>query len=660
MKTIILFLLLVSANFAQSELLLLFDSGTTTPPVVRDSVPDQFTFIDITGATASTAYTSNYVTLENFDSAYISITGSGTGGSGSFRNAVLLTHSSGARLYDYDAYLGTDSTDISVPLEMDAYNTANSYTGVDTVGMVMRWYPVPDGTDWANWYADFTGTLAGNDVYSKLDTFNVIIFKGGIQTTQMTGYGSASDTSSENLAVHIIDKTIIMYKYIWRELVDSMANHPDKFWVIMTGAACPERFQEVNGAQLSHEFAIWAKDTLAMGLDAYGDFPSNIYVFDYFHYLADAEYNLKPEYEIPVPAEDFHQNATACDVIAPIFVQEVFDAAIAYETSTDSIQINEGSWSVASSMVYNNDSIRVKLSSGLASTSDSITATVGGISDTYTVTTSVGEQMETTRYLAALGTPLASGTETAIDSFVVMLKDSLGLDSLPQFFNAIYLHAIETEEASLKNLVKRSHDITESGTDLIWTQNEGWAGGYDGGTIEGVGYLDCNYNLATDTNGIAGRLSIGITTYVRQCDLTDAVWDAQSLYNLNDGGGLVTTLSIRRADDGVLYKLNDDTFNSTLSNATNNVGVYTLSRTNATRTLFKNSASFLSETVATTGIPNLELWLMRNNANGTASGRSSPKQISITMVHRGVNLTEHQTLRNICEWWMDRWGKGVL
>ena len=62
-------------------------------------------------------------------------------------------------------------------------------------------------------------------------------------------------------------------------------------------------------------------------------FPENVYIFDYFHYLADNEYYLKDEYKSGYQGgvQDDHQNATACDDIAPIFVQEVFDAAIAYE-----------------------------------------------------------------------------------------------------------------------------------------------------------------------------------------------------------------------------------------------------------------------------------------------------------------------------------------
>ena len=255
----------------------------------------------------------------------------------SFRNSVFLTHSSGSRLFDYDAYMNTDSTDISVPSEMDYYNSTNGYSGADKVGMEVRWFPVPDGTDWYNWLLVFRDELPNNDIWAKLDTFNVIVFKGGIQTTLMTGYGNPSDTT----IAHATDKTVETYKWIWREILDAMESRSETFWVIMTGAAAPERFQTINGARLSHEFAVWATDTLATGNDpVYGAFPENVYIFDYFHYLADEVGNLKAEYEIPAPAEDFHQNATACEVIAPIFVQEVFDAAITYETTIMSVEKN--------------------------------------------------------------------------------------------------------------------------------------------------------------------------------------------------------------------------------------------------------------------------------------------------------------------------------
>ena len=258
----------------------------------------------------------------------------------SFRSAVLLTHSSGSRLYDYEAYMNVDSGDItSVPLEMDAYNTANSYTGDNEVQMVKRWFPEPEGTDWYNWLMAFRQTLPSDDIWAKIDSFDITIIKGGIQTCNMLGYGNPSDTSGAT----VTNKTVETYKWIWREIVKLMETHPDKFFVIMTGSASGDENNTPTGARLAHEFAVWAKDTLANGNDpVYGTFPENVHIFDYFHYLADNEYYLKDEYESGYQGgvQDDHPNATACNDIAPIFVQEVFDAAITYEKKIISIEVD--------------------------------------------------------------------------------------------------------------------------------------------------------------------------------------------------------------------------------------------------------------------------------------------------------------------------------
>ena len=72
-------------------------------------------------------------------------------------------------------------------------------------------------------------------------------------------------------------------------------------------------------------------DTLAAGLDAtYGDFPANVYIFDVFHKLANENYYINPDYT--VSSTDNHLNAAGTELLAPLFVQEVFDAAIAYES----------------------------------------------------------------------------------------------------------------------------------------------------------------------------------------------------------------------------------------------------------------------------------------------------------------------------------------
>ncbi|MCU0645146.1 MAG: T9SS type A sorting domain-containing protein, partial [bacterium] len=70
----------------------------------------------------------------------------------------------------------------------------------------------------------------------------------------------------------------------------------------------------------------------AVGLDpVFGAFPKNVYVFDFFHKLADSNGKLPSTYA--ASSGDSHPNANATKLVAPQFVTEIFDAAMAYETT---------------------------------------------------------------------------------------------------------------------------------------------------------------------------------------------------------------------------------------------------------------------------------------------------------------------------------------
>ncbi len=86
-------------------------------------------------------------------------------------------------------------------------------------------------------------------------------------------------------------------------------------------------------AALSNAFCRWAKDTLAAGLDPIvGTFPKNIFVFDFFHLLAGADGMLP--LQLASGSTDSHPNAAATTLVAPQLVKQVFDAALAYESTT--------------------------------------------------------------------------------------------------------------------------------------------------------------------------------------------------------------------------------------------------------------------------------------------------------------------------------------
>jgi hypothetical protein len=72
-------------------------------------------------------------------------------------------------------------------------------------------------------------------------------------------------------------------------------------------------------------------DTLQAGLDSYGAFPDNVYIFDIFSLLKNSSDNwMNPAYSDGGDDGDSHPNAAGASYVAPRLIQEVFDKARAY------------------------------------------------------------------------------------------------------------------------------------------------------------------------------------------------------------------------------------------------------------------------------------------------------------------------------------------
>ena len=70
----------------------------------------------------------------------------------------------------------------------------------------------------------------------------------------------------------------------------------------------------------------------------FGAFPNNVYVFDFFSKLTNANGYLLPQY---ANDHDSHPNAAATTLVAPQLVNEVFDHSIAYESVYGIIKIDD-------------------------------------------------------------------------------------------------------------------------------------------------------------------------------------------------------------------------------------------------------------------------------------------------------------------------------
>ena len=239
----------------------------------------------------------------------------------SFRSGVFLHHSTGGTIW------GPNGSNTSILQEMTAYNTANGYTGSDAVSMNEVWFPGSGiGNEWYDWHWIFDNLDPNNNIYPYLANNKIVVIKSCFPSSSIIGYGSPDDTSGAGVTY----KTIYNYKWHWRSILRIMEQHPENFFVIWTNAPLVQEATNSSEALLAHQFTTWAKDTLAAGLDAtYGAFPPNVYVFDFFHKLTNANHFMNPMYQIQ--SGDSHPNAAATQLVAPQFVNEIFNAAINYE-----------------------------------------------------------------------------------------------------------------------------------------------------------------------------------------------------------------------------------------------------------------------------------------------------------------------------------------
>ena len=238
-----------------------------------------------------------------------------------FRSGTFLHHSTGGCIW------GPNGSNTSVPLQMVIYNDTNGYTGSDSVWMDEDGWPTnPWINEWERWHRIFYNQDTVNaDIRPYLQSEKIIVIKSCYPSSAMTGVGVPSDTLVPTR------KTIYNYKWHWRSFLNMMESHPENFFVIWTNAPLVQNSTNPNAAMWSHQFCTWAKDTLAEGLDpVYGSFPDNVYVFDFFHKLADTSGYLQLQYA--QSSTNSHPNAAATELVAPQFVQEIFDASIYYES----------------------------------------------------------------------------------------------------------------------------------------------------------------------------------------------------------------------------------------------------------------------------------------------------------------------------------------
>ncbi|MBK6344351.1 MAG: T9SS type A sorting domain-containing protein [Bacteroidales bacterium] len=402
-----------------------------------------------------------------------------------FRSGTFLHHSTGLNIW------GPNGSATSIPQEMTNYNTVHGYSGSNAVTMGQQWWPSGGNNEWEYWHRIFDNEVSGLNIFSVMNNNKIVVIKSCFPSSEMTGVGQPSDTLSPTI------KSIYNYKWHWRNIIGVMASRPQNFFAIWTNAPHVQGNTNPTAASLAKKFTTWAKDTLAQGLDPeMGALPPNIYVFHYFSKLTDANGYELPQYAIS--SSDSHPNGTATALIAPQFVNEIFDAAIAYEQSFSTLNVSPSSQSVNAS------------AGTVGFTVSSVTAwTAQSNAGWCTVTPSgTGNGTLTATYSANTGTSSRTATIT-----VSATGASNQTVTVVQAGSAVTLSVAPSSQNAPATAGSAAFTVT-SNTSWTAQSNAGWCTVTSSGT--GNGTLTATYSANTGTSSRTATITVSATGAANQ------------------------------------------------------------------------------------------------------------------------------------------------
>lgn len=279
---------------------------------------------------------------------------------------------------------------------------------------------------------------------------------------------------------------------------------------------------------------------------------------------------------------------------------------------------------------------------------DSITVVAN--SENIAVTNNISAEAELTAYITGLTTPLSSAQLLRLNTLIKSIKTGLSISALSEAFDTLYILAGETEESSLKNLVKDSHHCTAVNSPTF-TQYEGYVGG-------ATKSLNTNYNpFAQGENYLLNSASIG--AYVRTTTIGDYV-----ILGVADAGN-ESYIKPRTNYDTVgrfFCRVNQATY--TYEVATGDTkGMLIVSRVGANAVDgYKNGTDLncSGNTEVSTSLQNSNIHLLAINDAKQRTSHHSPDQLSIAFMGKGFSGAEITAITNACEAYMDALGKGVV
>lgn len=352
-----------------------------------DTTPNAFSFTDVTSAALSTVYTSNAITVTGINSASpISV----TGGEYRINSGAWVTASGTVNVNDTVQVRGTsssaNSTTVNVVLDIGGISDTYSITTLAGSG----------GGGGPAYSQDFNSVTVADlmadgwhfyiytpDGKTELNSGNVgtyvTIVSGQIHLTYADpNFWTTAERTVSGLTAGISTPVTIDvvnaeqgYLRVWDGIAATGTMLYDSSAV--TGPATISSSFTPTGTQVRVQFGIWdfgalTYDNLTIGSGSSADTTPNAFSFT----------------DVTGAAVSTVYTSNAITVAG-------INAASAISVTGGEYRVNGGTWVTSSGTVNAGDSIQVRrTSSGSLSTTVSVVLTIGGVSDTFSITTGTG------------------------------------------------------------------------------------------------------------------------------------------------------------------------------------------------------------------------------------------------------------------------------
>lgn len=227
--------------------------------------------------------------------------------------------------------------------------------------------------------------------------------------------------------------------------------------------------------------------------------------------------------------------------------------------------------------------------------------------------------------------------------------DSLQSNGTKNFWanaDRIWVMAAHDSGASKLNW-KADEDNLLTVNALTFTADRGWAGN---GTSS---YLNTQFIPSTDGVNFtqdAASIAIYIRTNAASSTLDYGAWAT--------GAGRMVSLVSRNASNSWYGRINDFSDNTTVN--ADSRGLFGYVRTNATtRYKFRNGTAESNETVSSSGLPALNMYVCCRNLDGVPSLYTT-REYSFLYIGGVLSTAESAVLYRIVEWYLDQIGAGVI